>query len=279
MKRKRWVGFVLLLMLFGALFLVSATMILRTLAQAQKEKRAFEELAGIVSAPVESTEDAMQPEEREPEETGDAENAPAPIETPSPYALIKERNPDFFGWIYIEDTGLDYPVMHTPEDEEYYLRRDFAGKKAQGGVPFLAAACYEGCGNYILYGHNMKNGSMFATLLSYDEREYWEEHPSIRFDTLHTSGEYEILAAFYSEAYPQDMEGVFRYYRYTDLNEPEVFAEYIEQAERAALYDTGIDAEYGDEILTLSTCSYHTENGRFVVIARKKGQPTETMPQ
>lgn len=275
MKRKRWVGFVLLLMLFGALFLVSATMILRTLAQAQKEKRAFEELAGIVSAPVESTEDAMQPEEREPEETGDAENAPAPIETPSPYALIKERNPDFFGWIYIEDTGLDYPVMHTPEDEEYYLRRDFAGKKAQGGVPFLAAACYEGCGNYILYGHNMKNGSMFAPLLHYAEREYWQEHPLIGFDTYDTAGEYEVLAAFYSQSYPKDVDGVFRYYRYTDLTDPEVFAEYVEQVKKSALYDTGVSAEYGDELLTLSTCSYHTENGRFVVVARKKAQSGE----
>ena len=89
--------------------------------------------------------------------------------------------------------------MHTPKNGEYYLRRDFDGKDSQSGVPFLSASCYEGCDNYLIYGHNMKNGSMFATLLSYADRAYWEEHPIIRFDTLAASGEYKVLAAFYSE--------------------------------------------------------------------------------
>lgn len=85
---------------------------------------------------------------------------------------MKEQNPDFFGWISIEGTELNYPVMHTPKDEEYYLRRDFNGEDSQSGVPFLSASCYEGCGNYLIYGHNMKNGSMFATLLAYADRDF-----------------------------------------------------------------------------------------------------------
>ena len=154
------------------------------------------------------------------------------------YAAFKEQNPDFFGWISIEGTELNYPVMHTPKDEEYYLRRDFNGEDSQSGVPFLSASCYEGCGNYLIYGHNMKNGSMFATLLAYADRDFWGQHPSIRF------------------------------YQYTDLCDPDIFTEYMEQVQEAALYDTGINAKHGDSLLTLSTCSYHTENGRFVVVAR-----------
>ena len=90
-----------------------------------------------------------------------------------PYLALKQKNTDFFGWLSIEGTQLNYPVMYTPDEPEYYLRRDIAGKDSQSGVPFLSASCYEGCGNYIIYGHNMKNGSMFATLLSYADQDYW----------------------------------------------------------------------------------------------------------
>lgn len=151
--------------------------------------------------------------------------------------------------------------MHTPKDEEYYLRRDFNGEDSQSGVPFLSASCYEGCGNYLIYGHNMKNGSMFATLLAYADRDFWGQHPSIRFDTLSDSGEYEVIAAFYSEVYSQDVSNVFRFYQYTDLCDPDIFTEYMEQVQEAALYDNGINAKHGDSLLTLSTCSYHTKMG------------------
>lgn len=257
MKRKKNKWYSLLLLLFGILFLFSAYMVYGIISQAHREQENFEQLKEAVKQP---SADPDQPQ-------GALENG----EAPSPFAVLKEKNPDFFGWISIEGTKLDYPVMHTPGDPEYYLRRDFDGKDSQSGVPFLSASCYEGCGNYLIYGHNMKNGSMFATLLSYAHRDFWEQHPVVRFDTLSGSGEYEILAAFYSEAYPQDAQGVFRYYQYTDLSDPDVFAEYMEQVQSAALYETGITAEYGDSLLSLSTCSYHTKNGRFVVVARKKG--------
>lgn len=109
---------------------------------------------------------------------------------------------------------------------------------------------------------------MFATLLAYADRDFGGQHPSIRFDTLSDSGEYEVIAAFYSEVYSQDASNVFRFYQYTDLCDPDIFTEYMEQVQEAALYDTGINAKHGDSLLTLSTCSYHTKNGRFVVVAR-----------
>ena len=121
--------------------------------------------------------------------------------------------------------------MHTPKDEEHYLRRDFDKNFSQSGVPFLAASCYEGCGNYLIYGHNIKNGSMFASLLFYADQEYWAEHPVIRFDTLVESGEYEVIAAFYSQTFQEDVGNVFRYYQYTDLGNYDRFAEYVKQVQ------------------------------------------------
>ncbi len=187
----------------------------------------------------------------------------------SAYAALHEKNPDLFGWIRIRDTKLDYPVMHTPADPEHYLHRAFDGSYALSGVPFLDGNCYEGCGNYLIYGHKMKSGTMFSILLSYDDQEFWRKHPVISFDTLNGQGEYEVLAAFYAEIYPQNQSDGFRYYQYTDLTDEAVFEEYLAQVQDAALYDTGVTAEYGDSLITLSTCSYHTENGRFVVVARK----------
>lgn len=191
------------------------------------------------------------------------------------YAALYEENNDLFGWVQIPDTRLNYPVMYTPEDPEYYLRRAFDGSDSDSGVPFLDGDCTEHGGNYLIYGHNMNAGTMFALLPSYARQDFWEEHPVIRFDTLYERGDYAVMAAFYSQVYDVDAQGVFRYYQYTDLSSPERFREYVEQVKAAALYDTGITAEYGDQLLTLSTCNYHTGDGRFVVVARKQAQDGE----
>lgn len=110
---------------------------------------------------------------------------------------------------------------------------------------------------------------MFKTLLSYTDKGFWKENPSIFFDTLYEEGVYEIIGAFYSKVYYQDETDVFRFYSYTNLADPELFSEYVANVKELSLYDTGITADYGDTLLTLVTCSYQTENGRFVVVARK----------
>lgn len=121
----------------------------------------------------------------------------------------------------------------------------------------------------IVYGHHMKNGTMFGSLGRYKKASYFRDHPVICFDTLTEEGAYEILGVFYSRVYTDADEGVFRYYQYTDLTAEEAFDAYVRQVKAASLYDTGVEAVYGDKLLTLSTCSYHTENGRFVVVARQ----------
>ena len=214
-----------------------------------------------------------------PSEQGSGEapvaDAPLPGQTPVPqvleaYAPLYAQNPDLFGWIQIEDTAVNYPVMYTPEDSEYYLHRAFNGEETFSGVPFMDAECFLDCGNYLVYGHHMKNGEMFAPIVQYAKESFWEEHPVILFNTLYETGVYEVIGAFYSRVFGERETDVFRYYAYTDLTDPELFDAYVQQVQEASIYDTGIKAEYGDQLLTLSTCEYGREDGRFVVVAKRK---------
>lgn len=246
-----------------AVFCVSAYMVASQMSRERKEDNAFAALITQVEAerkPNPSSPSSPSKQEKPEQEEPGALAA---------YTPLFEQNPDLFGWIEIEGTKLNYPVMHTPDDPEYYLRRAFDGSSSMSGVPFLDGRCFEGCGNYLIYGHHMKNGTMFAPITSYAKETFWQEHPVIRFDTLYETGVYEVVAAFYSKVYSADDVDVFRYYTYTDLSDPETFAEYAAKIKAAALYDTGIEVAYGNPLLTLSTCEYHTANGRFVVVAQK----------
>jgi len=237
------------LLAFGGLFC-------RDMHRAHREESAYRELAQRVHA-VERPAPTFPAEEAPEEETGPEG---------SPYEALARENPDMAGWLAIEGTAVDYPVMWTPSEPEYYLRRAFDKSYAVSGSLFIGAGCAPEGAHVIVYGHNMRDGSMFGSLSGYAQAEYAEAHPVIRFDTLAQTGEYRVLAAFYSHAYTAGEEG-FRYYRYTDLSQPEAFEEYVRQARASALYDTGTPATYGDRLLTLSTCSYHRENGTFVVVA------------
>lgn len=275
--KSRWRTWPLLLIpVFVSLIIISVIELIRP----GVEQNDFNELSAIVHASESLETEHINPtdifgEETQLEITEDVlpTSEPANMETEKSmlanYIPIYEMNTDLFGWIHIEGTVVDYPVMHSPDEPERYLRKNLNGEYSLSGVPFMAADCYEGCGNYILYGHNMKNGSMFHTIMSYADERFWEEHPTICFDTLYQTGEYKVYAAFYSKAYYVEDEDVFRVYDYTDLNDEALFYEFVEQAESASLYDTGVDVEYGDTFITLITCSYHTDNGRFVVIAVK----------
>lgn len=187
----------------------------------------------------------------------------------SKYQELYETNNDLIGWIRLEGTVLEYPVMYTPSEPEYYLRRNFEKEYSVAGVPFVGEECSIDSSNIIVYSHNMKNGTMFAPLLGYKDKSFWEAHKIINFDTLYEENEYEVIGAFYSRAYDLDEANVFRYYEYTQLESKEKFEEYVENVKKESLYDTGIDVNFGDQLLTLSTCEYSVENGRFVVVAKK----------
>lgn len=273
----------ILLLCFGVVFVYSAWNLISLYVEAKKEAKAFNELAAFVEAAAPKSEELVLLKERieaakkAPEpinpavleamlaEAKERENAARLVQ----YAALSEQNKDFFGWILIEGTKINYPVMYTPYDPEHYIHRAFNGSYASGGVPFLDANCTKEGNLFLIYGHHMKNGTMFAALSDYEKQSFWREHPIVRFDTVGNITEYEVMSAFYTEIiWPDD--GRFQYWQYTDLSDPDVFNTYVTNIKRLSLYDTGITAEYGDTIVTLSTCSYHTDNGRFVVVARKK---------
>ncbi len=127
--------------------------------------------------------------------------------------------------------------------------------------------------NTIIYGHHMKNGTMFAGLEKYKDEDYYREHPVIHFDTLYEQQEYEIIAVFKSQIYRKS-DKVFKHYTFLNAESKAAFNAYITGVKALALYDTGITASYGDALLTLVTCAYHTENGQVVVVARKQAFST-----
>lgn len=187
------------------------------------------------------------------------------------YCELSRQNADLIGWIKIDGTKIDYPVMYTGDD--FYLRHGFDKADSKSGLPFIDKRCaVKPFGtNTIIYAHNMKNGTMFSGLLNYKSWNYYVEHPIIHFDTLYEAQEYKIVAAFESEVY-QKSDTVFKHYNFLNPDSETAFDEYSAGIKALSLYDTGIYPEYGDELITLMTCSYHTENGRFVVVAKKCGR-------
>lgn len=188
------------------------------------------------------------------------------------YSAMKEDNPDFAGFLRISGTKLEYPVMYTPYEPEKYLHLDINGIESEGGLPFIDTRCdvEPESDNIIIYGHNMKDGSMFASLMSYQDRAYFEEHPIIRYDTVDEIREYEVMSVFYDRVYYTDETDVFKFYDFINAENKADFDYNIGQYLKKSVYDTGVKAEYGDKLITLVTCAYHTENGRFVVVARRK---------
>lgn len=183
------------------------------------------------------------------------------------YREIYAQNQDLVGWIHIPGTVIDYPVLQN-EVNDFYLRKDFYGKKNANGQIIMDTACdpWTPSYNLVISGHNMKSGKMFGSLANYASKGYWNRNKLITFDTLLREGQYVIFATFYSADYDEHEEG-FRYN--ADIQYKLDFEFWMEEVEKNRLFETGVDVEFGDEILTLTTCVYNREDGRFVVAARR----------
>ncbi len=192
-----------------------------------------------------------------------------PKEVLEEYKNLLNKNKKLIGWLKIDDTNIDYPVMQT-NDNEYYLTHDLNQNNDRNGAIFMDKDCdvLKPSTNFILYGHHMKSGKMFGQLDKFADEEYYREHPSIRFDTIYEKGVYDIMYVFRSRVYSEE-EIVFKYYQFIDANSEQEFDSYMNEMKELSLYDTGVTAEYGDQLLTLSTCDYQEKNGRFVVVAKK----------
>lgn len=201
------------------------------------------------------------------------DDAAAPVSSYSvldKYQELYHMNRDIAGWIAIDDTHINYPVMQNIYDEEKYLHRDFYGEYDKAGLPFLDSRCVftRQSTNLLIYGHNMKNGEMFHDLLKYKERSFYEDHKYIRFDTVYEEGFYEIIAVFKSYV-SYENEQVFKFYNFIEADFKEEFDSYIDNVKALSIYPIDVDIKYGDCLLTLTTCEYSTDDGRFVVVAKK----------
>ena len=186
---------------------------------------------------------------------------------------LKEVNNDIVGWLEIPDTNISYPVLQGA-DNEYYMNHNYKKEKSRNGSIFLTKD-YDWeipSSNLLIYGHNLNNGTMFQELLKYANESYYKEHPKIRFTTVEDDSEYEIIAVFRSRVYYQSEKNVFRYYFFVNAENEEEYNQFIENAKRESLYHIDATAQYGDQLITLSTCSYHVKDGRFAVVGRKCGK-------
>lgn len=183
---------------------------------------------------------------------------------------LQKENDDIIGYLEIEGTKISYPVLQC-DDNDYYLTRNYKKEKAISGSLFLDKDfdLDKPSTNYLIYGHRMQNGTMFEDLMKYAKEDFYKKHPTIKFTTNKEEAEYEIIAVFYSRVYYKSEKDVFRYYYFVNAENEQEFNEYVENSKKASIYDTGKTAKYGDQLMTLSTCEYSQEDGRFAVVAKK----------
>lgn len=181
------------------------------------------------------------------------------------YAELYAQNSDFMGWLRIDGTDIDYPVMQSKDDPDFYLKHNFSKEYSRFGIPYMQANCGLSSDNIIIYGHNIKSKSMFNELTEYKNKAFYTAHKYITFDTLDEQRTYEVIATFKTVAYS---DSGFQYYDFVNANTVEEFDNYVTKCKALSFYETGVTAEYGDKLLTLSTCEYTQKNGRFAVVAK-----------
>lgn len=252
-RRRSSIGYTVAMIFFGAVFLVSAGLLVKRFLDDRKTENEFASLQAMID----TTTDAQDP-------TGENVNPNG-----AKFAALRDKNSDFIGWISIDGTNLDFPVMYAPTNKDFYLRHDFNKEYSIYGVPYLDEKTTLGANaesdNLIIYGHNMKTGTIFGCLTGYKKADYYQQHPYIEFDTVYGDAQYEVFAAF---AIDVVNDTSFVYNQYVDMDE-ESYNAYVEEVCRRSDVDTGIRPAYGEQLLTLSTCEYSTDNGRFVVVARR----------
>ena len=247
----------LLTLLFAVIMVIAIVMIVGEVKDSQEAINDFDELAEIITDyPVsDESESATEPKnsDAEPEATE------PPVVSTRNLTPLFEKNADCIGWVYIENTAVDYPVMHTPKEPQRYLRKNFDKEYSTAGVPFLKGKCTMECDNLVIYGHNMKNGTMFSAVTQYRNKNYCTEHPVIEFETAEGMKQYTVFAV----VYVKNNDGWYDFHTAADEAE---YNEKVEAIKRRALYDTGITPEYGQQLLTLSTCYGATKLDRIIVI-------------
>ena len=229
--------------------------------EANKQAELYDDLADLVEAAVQ-TDSATEPTEQIP-------YSEEKMLLPE-LAELYQQNGDLVGWISIADTNINYPVMQSVNEPNFYLKHGFDKEYSDYGCPYVQEDCdvQEPSDNLVIYGHHMSNGSMFAHLEKFKSKDFWSEHRMITFNTLTDKQEYEIVAVFRTVVYTDSPEA-FKFYRFIDAESANEFDDFIAKCKELSFYDTGVTAEYGDKLITLSTCEYSRNNSRLVVVAKR----------
>ena len=261
---------VLIVVALVAVFAVSAFMVGKYFVNSKQSSNKYDELAEMVQKPAaDADKDAVETKPAEDEkDNGEPKPKPQHHDVLPEYRDVYLRNGDMIGWIKIEGTKVNYPVMQTKESPNYYLKRDFDGNDSDWGSIYVREECDVDTpsDNVTIYGHNMIDCSMFGDLKNYADKKFWEGHKEIFFDTLHEYHVYEIFSVFKTSA--NEGEG-FAYHQFEDAANEKEFNDFVAECKRLSFYDTGITPKYGDKLICLSTCEYTLDNGRFVVAARR----------
>ena len=252
--------YLILIAVFVAILGTSTYFIIDYYKEADKQAELYGELASVV-------------------DTAAQNNAATELTEQIPYSEEKtllpeltelyQQNGDLVGWISIADTNINYPVMQSVNEPNFYLKHGFDKEYSDYGCPYVQEDCdvQKPSDNLVIYGHHMKNGSMFAHLEKFKDKDFWNEHRTVTFNTLTDKQEYEIIAVFRTVVYTDSADS-FKYYRFVDAESSDEFDSYIAKCKELSIYDTGVTAEYGDKLITLSTCEYSRTNGRLVVVAK-----------
>lgn len=279
---KKWKG----ILYWAAVGILSLTVLLCAAIIAHKligdanDKKNYEELESLKASAAENVTRPQIPQNTipsQPETTAPPDELTLPTDAElveqegmlTEYKLLYEINNDMVGWIQIEGTEINYPVVQSPYKKNFYLRRDFYKKSATCGTIYVREECdvLAPSDNLTIYGHNMSNGTMFADLHLYEDKSFWEENRYVFFDTLYEYHTYEIFAVFISSA--NINAGAFSYHTFDNADSEESFNTFVDTCRRMSLYDTGITPQYGEKLITLSTCDKSIEDGRLVVVARR----------
>ena len=280
-KKNKKAGKVLyysLLGIFAAVFLISAAYLIQYFVGSQEAGSKYDDLASRLESiratmPTQTEPTKPTPPPTDPE-TGET-IAPPPTEPTEPkeptilpdYLPFYQLNSDMVGWITIPETKINYPVLQTPDNPDYYLYRNFDKMGSDWGAIYAEEGCDINApsDNVILYGHHMRDGSMFAQLNKFQFKDFWQDHQTFTFDTLYERHTYQIWAVFKTTANLGDKH--FPYHQFINAYAEEQYGEFVDMVKLLDFYDTGITPQYGDKLLCLSTCEYTLDNGRFVVCA------------
>ena len=273
MSKKLLIGMIVLLV---AVCGVSTYFHIKNKMESEENKKTYETVAAEVAATedctaVSATEAAVNPyTDNTVSGNGGTGSAGGNYQSYTT-TMNANANPDMVGWIKINDTNINYPVMQTKSNPDYYLDHDFYKNQSVYGCPYVQANCdvKTPSDNVIVYAHHMNDGSMFANLELFRSKDFWSSHKTISFDTLDRKANYDILAVF---AIPVDQndKNSFKFYEFVNSYDPDHFSTFVAKCKALSFYETGVSAKYGDKLLTLATCEYTHDNGRLVVVAKRK---------